>query len=129
MKSILDNDLYKFTMQQAVFLNYPMKMEAVYRFVNRSNERVTFHQFKEISRRIDALDKLGFKPNELKFISGLGIFCDRFLSYLKTFTLDASKIHFEYNGEQFVYRDWETDRKSTRLNSSHITRPRMPSSA
>ena len=27
------------------------------------------------------------------------------------------------------YRDWETDRKSTRLNSSHITRTRMPSSA
>ena len=28
-----------------------------------------------------------------------------------------------------TYRDWETDRKSTRLNSSHITRSRMPSSA
>ena len=28
-----------------------------------------------------------------------------------------------------TYRDWETDRKSTRLNSSHITRARMPSSA
>ena len=27
------------------------------------------------------------------------------------------------------YRDCETDRKSTRLNSSHITRSRMPSSA
>ena len=27
------------------------------------------------------------------------------------------------------YRDWETDRKSTRLNSSHITRSRMPTSA
>ena len=27
------------------------------------------------------------------------------------------------------YRDWETDRKSSRLNSSHITRSRMPSSA
>ena len=27
------------------------------------------------------------------------------------------------------YRDWETDRKSTRLNSSHITRSRMPSTA
>ena len=27
------------------------------------------------------------------------------------------------------YRVWETDRKSTRLNSSHITRSRMPSSA
>ena len=27
------------------------------------------------------------------------------------------------------WTDWETDRKSTRLNSSHITRSRMPSSA
>ena len=33
-------------------------------------------------------------------------------------------------GDTFdCYRDWETDRKSTRLNSSHITRSRMPSSA
>ena len=31
--------------------------------------------------------------------------------------------------EEAFYRDWETDRKSTRLNSSHITRSRMPSSA
>ena len=31
--------------------------------------------------------------------------------------------------EAVKYRDWETDRKSTRLNSSHITRSRMPSSA
>ena len=29
----------------------------------------------------------------------------------------------------FVYRDWETDRKSTRLNSSHEFVSRMPSSA
>ena len=28
-----------------------------------------------------------------------------------------------------VYRDWETDRKSTRLNSSHSGETRMPSSA
>ena len=31
--------------------------------------------------------------------------------------------------KDITYRDWETDRKSTRLNSSHITRSRMPSSA
>ena len=36
-----------------------------------------------------------------------------------------------YQGEDiFVsYRDWETDRKSTRLNSSHEIPSRMPSSA
>ena len=30
---------------------------------------------------------------------------------------------------EFEYRDWETDRKSTRLNSSHSGESRMPSSA
>ena len=29
----------------------------------------------------------------------------------------------------YLYRDWETDRKSTRLNSSHEIPSRMPSSA
>ena len=30
---------------------------------------------------------------------------------------------------EYGYRDWETDRKSTRLNSSHSAKSRMPSSA
>ena len=32
-------------------------------------------------------------------------------------------------GRDAMYRDWETDRKSTRLNSSHSAKSRMPSSA
>ena len=32
-------------------------------------------------------------------------------------------------GKPLRYRDWETDRKSTRLNSSHSGESRMPSSA
>ena len=42
---------------------------------------------------------------------------------LRTVVLTVVRIHHQ------AYRDWETDRKSTRLNSSHITRSRMPSSA
>ena len=38
------------------------------------------------------------------------------------------RVQGDYMGV-LAYRDWETDRKSTRLNSSHITRTRMPSSA
>ena len=33
------------------------------------------------------------------------------------------------DGALIIYRDWETDRKSTRLNSSHSAKSRMPSSA
>ena len=45
--------------------------------------------------------------------------CDASTKYNDVFVCDGYR----------PYRDWETDRKSTRLNSSHITRSRMPSSA
>ena len=45
----------------------------------------------------------------------------------------ATKKEFESNPKSYfkrkTYRDWETDRKSTRLNSSHRSLSRMPSSA
>ena len=49
-------------------------------------------------------------------------------------TLDDIEIgkSIEINGYDYqyvTYRDWETDRKSTRLNSSHEIPSRMPSSA
>ena len=49
---------------------------------------------------------------------------------MKTFIDRTCSRYTEINNKEFLlYRDWETDRKSTRLNSSHITRSRMPSSA
>ena len=44
--------------------------------------------------------------------------------------LNETDLAIQASGAEILrYRDWETDRKSTRLNSSHITRSRMPSSA
>ena len=42
--------------------------------------------------------------------------------------IDPQK-HIEIFADTPIYRDWETDRKSTRLNSSHSGESRMPSSA
>ena len=56
-----------------------------------------------------------------------GLSQEQFNSLLSDF-----KEAFPYNTEDPVsnsYRDWETDRKSTRLNSSHSAKSRMPSSA
>ena len=53
---------------------------------------------------------------------GLNMNCEDVLGYL-------SYDYEEGYSKMATYRDWETDRKSTRLNSSHITRSRMPSSA
>ena len=52
-------------------------------------------------------------------------------------TESQTKVKMGYSGLTYnqvrsirtAYRDWETDRKSTRLNSSHEIPSRMPSSA
>ena len=52
-----------------------------------------------------------------------------FSAHIST-TCDSYAAHEikRHNGSK-RYRDWETDRKSTRLNSSHSAKSRMPSSA
>ena len=47
-------------------------------------------------------------------------------SWIYTFHRD---VVFSTEPDRTSYRDWETDRKSTRLNSSHSAKSRMPSSA
>ena len=47
-------------------------------------------------------------------------------SYVETIKYDRWTTETNYTAG---YRDWETDRKSTRLNSSHSAKTRMPSSA
>ena len=49
----------------------------------------------------------------------------------KVITNKTSIIRIETREGETIetYRDWETDRKSTRLNSSHSAKSRMPSSA
>ena len=43
--------------------------------------------------------------------------------------LGLAEAYDDLYNEDVTVRDWETDRKSTRLNSSHSGESRMPSSA
>ena len=53
--------------------------------------------------------------------------CDKLTAALGKIDVEAAELKPKEIME--VYRDWETDRKSTRLNSSHSAKSRMPSSA
>ena len=48
---------------------------------------------------------------------------------IQHFTLCEGWVNTWLSWDDGAYRDWETDRKSTRLNSSHSRASRMPSSA
>ena len=47
----------------------------------------------------------------------------------KNYSLIRTNYMSTHTDAELGYRDWETDRKSTRLNSSHEIPSRMPSSA
>ena len=64
---------------------------------------------------------MSFAPSERAKAAGAPVEVD--ISKLEA----GQKINVEWRGNR--YRDWETDRKSTRLNSSHSAKSRMPSSA
>ena len=53
-----------------------------------------------------------------------------FVKQLHVNSIQGSSVWYSgCNSKEGHYRDWETDRKSTRLNSSHSAKSRMPSSA
>ena len=51
------------------------------------------------------------------------------LSQLEVDAVETRRTTLRCPADINYYRDWETDRKSTRLNSSHSAKSRMPSSA
>ena len=57
--------------------------------------------------------------------------CDPYSGMTTTISLPDyfRRLYFPAKSTVEAYRDWETDRKSTRLNSSHRSLSRMPSSA
>ena len=53
----------------------------------------------------------------------------QFTSLIEVAKLILEELNKKFPCRENIYRDWETDRKSTRLNSSHRSLSRMPSSA
>jgi nicotinate phosphoribosyltransferase len=85
MKSILDNDLYKFTMQQAALELYP-NAEVTYRFTNRDpSMRFTPEAFEALNEAIFDMDALKLSFVEYQYLDGLGLFTESYLNWLMNF--------------------------------------------
>ena len=70
IQSLLDTDLYKFTMMQAVLHQYPAA-QAEYRFRCRTPGVDLARHLDAISAGIDALCALRLQPDELDYLRGL----------------------------------------------------------
>jgi nicotinate phosphoribosyltransferase len=85
--SLLDTDLYKFTMMQVVLHHFP-GAHVEYRFKCRDSGVDLVPYIDEIREEIRALCALRFAPEELVYLSGWRFFKSDFVDLLKLFQLD-----------------------------------------
>jgi len=102
MNTLLDNDLYKFTMMQAVWLKYP-KTPVRYQFINRRQEDVFTEEAVDLIReRIARLADCCLTGEELKFLAELPFIHADFIEFLRSFKLHAKDVKVEFKDGQLV---------------------------
>lgn len=87
--SLLDNDLYKFTMLQAMLHQFP-QTHGVYRFRCRNNKDTAYPlaSIKDaLEHQLDGLCELRFLPDELEYLRSLRFMRSDFVDYLELFQL------------------------------------------
>jgi nicotinate phosphoribosyltransferase len=85
IRSLLDTDLYKFTMWQ-VFLHRFPAATGEYRFHNRAAREMPLGALRrEVEAQIDHLCALRFTAEELEYLRGLRFIKDDFVDYLELF--------------------------------------------
>lgn len=96
--SLLDTDLYKFTMMQLVLHRYPSVM-AELQFKCRT-PNIDLRPFvKEIENEIAELCKLRFQAEELTYLSKIGFFKEDFIDFLRIFQLNQAFIEISVGEE------------------------------
>ena len=89
IRSLLDTDLYKFTMLQAILHQFPQTY-GVYHFRCRNLDECTYplREIREdLEQELDALCSLKFQPDELDYLRSLRFIKNDFVDYLELFQL------------------------------------------
>lgn len=101
IESLLDTDLYKFTMMQCVLHQFP-GASVEYRFRCR-NEGIDLRPFKaDIEKEIDRLCTLQFKEEELEYLRSLRFIKDDFVEFLSLFRLKRKYIEIVDTGSELA---------------------------
>ncbi|OWY38730.1 nicotinate phosphoribosyltransferase [Xenophilus sp. AP218F] len=102
--SLLDTDLYKFTMLQVVLHQFPASHgEYEFKCRNRPGTPLSLLR-KQLEAQLDFLCQLRFAQDELAYLRGLRFIKSDFVDYLELFHLQRRFIAVEEEGEQLTIR-------------------------
>ena len=89
IQSLLDTDLYKFTMLQVVLHKFP-QTHSVYHFRCRNLDETVYPLvdiLQDLNEQLDYLCQLRFKEDELQYLRSLRFIKSDFVDYLELFQL------------------------------------------
>ena len=97
IQSLLDTDLYKLTMQQAVWGQFP-RAEVEYVFRCRDAQVDLTPYAEEIQAEINALGSLRFTPEELAYLGSIRFIKSGYVAQLRDFALEPAQVHITTDG-------------------------------
>lgn len=96
--SLLETDLYKFSMWQAMLHRHPAT-QTQYRFVCRNQTAFPLAELAgEVEREIEALCTLSFRADELAYLRTLRYLSSDFIDFLRIFRFQRDFIHIGTDG-------------------------------
>ena len=99
ISSLLDTDLYKFTMWQTMLHRHP-QTQAEYRFVCRNVPQYPLAELlPQVNAELDALCTLEFQEHELAYLAGLRYLKSDFIDFLRIFRFQRAFIQARAEGD------------------------------
>ena len=101
VQSLLDTDLYKFTMLQVVLHQFP-QAHGVYEFRCRNNHQTVYPLADikdELELELDRLCEIKFRDDELAYLRSLRFIKSDFVDYLELFQLKRRFIHVSIDAQ------------------------------
>src|SRR3989304_6232118 len=95
--SILDTDLYKATMGQVVFHNFP-KAQARYPFINRNKTPFPQDFDKYLKRHIYEMSWIGMSTQEFEWLKSLPFMRPTYAEWLCNYRFNPKEVTVEQNG-------------------------------
>ncbi|MES2017649.1 MAG: nicotinate phosphoribosyltransferase [Pseudomonadota bacterium] len=104
VRSLLETDLYKFTMWQAMLHGHP-SAHAEYAFLCRSQSAYPLAELKaDVERELDRLCSLSFAPEEIDYLRSLRFIKSDFADFLTVFRFQRRFVNVETDGETLSIR-------------------------
>jgi nicotinate phosphoribosyltransferase len=102
IESLLDTDLYKFTMWQPMLHQFPGN-QGRYRFVCRNKPAYPLAELKhELEAQLDHLCSLRFNEEELAYLSARRYLKSDFIDYLRIFQFQRRYLTVETQGDELI---------------------------